>query len=100
MAFSLESSLVIPLCLIVVSSSLLAAQYIDKHSEESAGLEIVSSFYRYNASRLYRQIPVHYQEAATAALETSPARVIQLSMTIQDNLRPLGRLLPGRDALE
>ncbi len=100
MAFSLESSLVLPVCLILVSSSLIAAHHIDRRCDEAAGLEIVSTFYRYNASRLYQQVPVRYNLETTLALETSPARLIQLAGLLQDNLKYIGRLLPGQDTDE
>lgn len=91
MAFSLESTLVVPLCLSLIAASITASARIDQVCEVAAGLEISASLYRHNPQDLYRVVPVSYQGQSSLTLESSPARIIHLTRLIQDDYRYLSQ---------
>ena len=95
MAWSLESSLVLPICLSLICSTIVAGGSISDTVANAARLEVLAVLCRQDSSRIYQTAALRQGEAGAIGLASSPARVIHLTLLIRDDINHLRRLLPG-----
>lgn len=95
MALTLESAMVIPLSIGMISLSLRFAAPLYHQVHQAGRLEVLASCERIAGDRLYRADCIRVGDVWTTGLQTSPQQVLELASLARDDVRLISRIFPG-----
>lgn len=95
MALTLESALVIPLSISIISLSLLFAAPLYHEVHQAGRLEVLAACERIAGDRLYCADCIRVGDVWTTGLQTSPQQVLELASLAKDDIRLISRIFPG-----
>ena len=88
MGFSLEAVLVVPLCLMTVTSSVIMAETLTESARNQAIAACTASQIQADARHLYRLKPVQIDSSQqrVLTLESSPQKALVLCRLVEDQI--------------
>lgn len=95
MGFSMEAALVVPLCLITLSGSVIAAETLEQTTRQQALVSVAASQIQADARQLYRLSPASAgpDGPTVLVLESSPQKILVISRLAEEQIGWIRRQL-------